>query len=383
MPENREVLDAFRPFTALSDPRSPLGKRHKLLDIIVIALCGAICGVDNAEELQEFGEAKEKWFRTFLELPHGIPSQDTFLRVFAALDPEEFRRCFIEWVESLREQGDGEIIAVDGKSIRRALDSARNGLCVHMVNAWLSEEGLVIGSMRTAAKSNEITAIPELLRLLNIEGSTVTTDAMGCQRDIAKTIVEGGGEYMLQVADNHPAMLKDIVDYFDYVEEGGDALGLLSVHETVDGDHGRVEERRYQHTTDIDWYQNKSRWAGLASFAKVTAKRTDLSTGKTSEDSRYYICSYREPNAERASRPIRLHWGVENGLHWVLDMAFDEDRNRCRTGNAAENFAIVRHVALNLIKREKTKKKGVLTKRKRCGWDHDYLLKVLGLRREA
>jgi predicted transposase YbfD/YdcC len=353
------------------------------LDIIVIALCGAICGVDNAEELEEFGEAKEVWFRTFLELPHGIPSQDTFLRVFAALDPQEFRTRFVAWVESLREHGCERVVAVDGKSIRAAIDAARGGLCVHMVNAWLCEEGLVLGSLRTAAKSNEITAVPELLRLLNIKGCTVTTDAMGCQREIARTIVAGGGDYILQVADNQKTMHKDIADYFDYVEKGGDALGKMSRHETVDSDHGRVEERRYQHTTDIDWFQDRAKWAGLASFAEVVARRTDPTTNRTSEETRYYLSSYGTPNAERAGKTIRNHWGVENQLHWVLDMAFSEDRSRWRTGNAAENFAIVRHVAINLIKRETSKKKGVLTKRKRCGWDHDYLLKVIGLHGDA
>jgi predicted transposase YbfD/YdcC len=383
MDEKRGVLLAFEPFLTLPDPRSAQGKRHELLDIIVIALCGAVCGVDNAEELQDFGEAKEKWFRTFLDLRHGIPSQDTFLRVFAALDPVQFRRCFVQWVESLREQGDGKIVAVDGKSIRRAFDSAREGLQVHMVNAWLREEGLVLGSMRTAAKSNEITAIPELLRLLNVKGCTVTTDAMGCQREIAKTIVAQGGEYMLQVAENHPTMHAEIVEYFDAVEKSGEVSDVFSMHETVDGDHGRVEERKYWHTTDIEWFEDKARWKSLRSFAKVTARRTEVSTGKTSEDSRYYISSYGQADAERAAKAIRGHWGVENELHWVLDMAFDEDRNRCRTGDAAENFAIVRHVAVNLIKGERSKRKGVLTKRKRCGWDHEYLLKVIGLQRSA
>ncbi len=378
-----DIVDAFRSFTSLPDPRSARGRRHKAMDVIVIALCGAICGVDNAEELEEFGDAKESWFKTFLELPFGIPSQDTFLRFFAALNPSEFRRCFVEWAESLREHGTERIIAVDGKSIRAALDNARGGLRVHMVNAWLCDEGLVLGSLRTAAKSNEITAMPELLRLLNVRGCTVTTDAMGCQREIARVVVEGGGDYMLHVTDNQPTLHKDIADYFEFVDKGGEHLNLISTHATVDGDHGRIEERTYAHTTDVNWFQNKDIWPGLASFAKVTSKRTVLSTRKTSIETRYYISTYTAPDACRAGYAIRRHWGVENEMHWVLDMGFDEDHSRCRTGNAGENFAIIRHVALNLIKQETTKKRGVLTKRKRCGWDHDYLLKVIGLRREA
>lgn len=379
MNETPNPLSAFEPFWTLTDSRSAQGRRHKLLDIIVIALCGSICGVDNAEELQEFGEAKHKWFKTFLELPHGIPSQDTFLRVFAILDPEQFRGCFIKWVESIRKPEVENVLAVDGKSIRRAFDQARGGLQVHMVNAWLRDQGLVLGSLRTADKSNEITAIPDLLRLLNIQGCTVTIDAMGCQRKIAQSIVDKGGDYMLQVADNHPTMRLEIEEFFDYLDKTQQATPLSLTHSSIDKGHGRLEERFFQHTTDIEWFEDKSRWPGLHSFAKVTARCTDLTKGSVSEESRYYVCSYDKPDAEKAAWAIRSHWGVENEMHWVLDMAFDEDRSRCRTGHAAENFAIVRHIALNLLKREATKKKGILTKRKRCGWDHDYLLKVIGL----
>ena len=234
------VLTAFASFTCIPDPRDPRGVRHKFVDVIVIALCGALCGVDNAEELNEFGVAKEKWFRTFLDLPHGIPSQDTFLRVFALLDPDAFRQAFIEWVEALRRPGDGAILAIDGKSLRRSFSAAEGKLRIHMVSAYLSEAGLVLASLKTEAKSNEITAIPKLLAMLNIKGVTVTTDAMGCQRKIVKQIVEQGGDYMLQVADNHPTLHSELKLFFEGVEHDAPTS---SVRTTVDKGHGRLEER--------------------------------------------------------------------------------------------------------------------------------------------
>lgn len=371
-----DVLNAFVSFVGLPDPRSDRGIRHKLVDVVVIALCGALCGVDNAQELEEFGKAKEKWFRTFLELPHGIPSQDTFLRVFALLDPDAFRQAFIAWVEGLRQPADGKVLAIDGKTLRRSFSLAEGKLRIHMVSAYLSEAGLVLASLKTDAKSNEITAIPKLLAMLNINGITVTTDAMGCQRKIAQQIIEQGGDYMLQVADNHPTLHSELKLLFEGLDP---QEPTVSTRETVDKGHGRLEERTYVHSTDVGWFAERDRWAGLASFAAATSRRTDLITGKVSLDTRYYICSYTTPDASRAGRAIRFHWGIENGLHWVLDMAFDEDRARCRTGHAAETFSIVRHVALNLLKQEKTRKGGIALRRKACGWDHDYLLRVIGL----
>ena len=371
------VLDAFAHFTLVTDPRKERGRRHKLLDIIIIALCGAICGVDNAVDLEAFGEAKEKWFRTFLELPFGIPSQDTFLRVFALLDPDEFRLAFVAWVEGLRAPGDGQVLAVDGKTLRRAFSATAGKLKVHMVSAYLSEAGLVLASLKTDVKSNEITAIPRLLAMLNLHGLTTTTDAMGCQRKIAEQIVDQGGDYMLQVAGNHPTLHEEVALYFEGIDP---SIPEVSVQTTTDKGHGRVEVRTYLHSTDVGWFEDRQRWAGLASFAAVTSRRTDLTKGTESLETRYYISSYDQPDARRAGHAIRAHWGVENGLHWVLDMAFDEDRSRCRTGHAAETFAIVRHVALNLLKKEKSRKGGIASRRKLCGWDHDYLLQVIGLR---
>lgn len=370
------IIDAF---ADLPDPRMDRTKRHKLSDIIVLTLCGAICGVDNWVEMERFGRAKEKWFSTFLELPNGIPSHDTFGRVFAALDPDAFRRCFIAWVESLAVVDVGDVIAIDGKSIRRSLDAANGARPLHLVNAWASEAGVALGQLATDTKSNEITAIPALLELLRVEGCIVTTDAMGCQKAIAQRIVEKKAGYALQLKDNHPTAREDVASYF--ASEIGDSLiqSDATYTETTDGDHGRIEIRRYWLSTDIGWFQDAEAWPGLRAFGMVEAKRT-VGDGETNIHRRYYLTT--EEDVRPFARAVRFHWGVENSLHWVLDMAFDEDHSRMRSGNAAENFAIVRQVALNLLKQEKVEKVGIKTKRKMCGWDHNYLLTVLGLRRQ-
>ena len=369
------IIDAF---ADLPDPRLDRTKRHQLSDILVITLCGAICGVDNWVEMERFGRAKLKWFRSFLDLPNGIPSHDTFGRVFAALDPDAFRRCFISWVESLALVALGDIIAVDGKTIRRSLDAANGKGPLHLVNAWASEAGIAIGQLATEKKSNEITAIPALLDMLFVKGCIVTTDAMGCQKAIAQSIVDKEADYVLQLKDNHPTAYKEVKDYFE--SEIGDSLLKTNATflETVDGDHGRIEVRRYWLTTDIGWFQDAHLWAGLRGFGMVEAERT-VGQEDTSIHRRYYLVTLE--HVGEFARAARSHWGVENSLHWVLDMAFDEDHSRVRAGNAAENFAIVRQIALNLLKQETVEKVGIKTKRKMCGWDHDYLLSVLGLRR--
>ena len=369
------IIDAF---ADLPDPRMDRTKRHKLSDIIVLTLCGAICGVDNWVEMERFGRAKEKWFATFLELPNGIPSHDTFGRVFAALDPDAFRRCFIAWVESLAVVDVGDVIAIDGKSIRRSLDAASGARPIHLVNAWASEAGVALGQLATDTKSNEITAIPALLELLHVEGCIVTTDAMGCQKAVAQSIVERKAGYALQLKGNHPTAHEEVASYF--ASEIGDSLvkSDATYTETIDGDHGRIEIRRYWLSRNIGWFEDSDTWPGLRAIGMVEAERT-VGDGETSIHRRYYLTT--EEEVGPFARAVRSHWGVENSLHWVLDMAFDEDHSRMRSGNAAENFAIVRQVALNLIKQEKVEKVGIKTKRKMCGWDHNYLLTVLGLRR--
>jgi len=370
-------LSIIEAFGDLPDPRVDRTKRHKLSDILVLTLCGAICGVDNWVEMERFGRSKQKWLQTFLELPNGIPSHDTLGRVFAALDPDAFRQCFIAWVESLALVDVGDVIAIDGKSVRRSLDAASGTAPLHMVNAWASEAGIAMGQLATEDKSNEITAIAALVEMLRVKGCIVTTDAMGCQKSIAKCIVDKEADYTLQLKDNHPTARKEVADYFD--SEIGDSLLKTEVTftETTDGEHGRIEVRRYWLTTDIDWFEDAPQWEGLRGFGIVEAERT-LGDAETSVHRRYYLTTL--SHVSDFARSVRSHWQVENCLHWVLDMAFDEDHCRARTGNAAENFAIVRQVALNLLKQEIREKVGIKTKRKMCGWDHDFLLHVLGLR---
>ncbi len=369
------IIDAF---SDLPDPRLDRTKRHQLSDILIITLCGAICGVDNWVEMERFGGAKIKWFRTFLDLPNGIPSHDTIGRVYAALDPDCFRQCFISWVESLALVEEGDVIAIDGKSIRRSLDVASGTSPLHLVNAWASEAGIALGQLATEKKSNEITAIPRLLQQLKVAGCIVTTDAMGCQKAVAATIVEKGADYTLRLKRNHPLVWQEVHDYFD--SEIGDTLhkSEATFVETTDGGHGRIEVRRYWLATDIGWFEDAHQWPSLKAFGMVESERT-VADGPTTSHRRYYLTSL--DHVADFSRSARSHWAIENSLHWVLDMAFDEDQSRARVGNAAENLAILRQVALNLIKQEKVEKVGVKTKRKMCGWDHDYLLTVLQMRK--
>ena len=368
------IIDAF---ADLPDPRLDRTRLHSLSDVIVLTLCGVLCGVDNWVELERFCRARLKWFRTFLELPNGMPSHDTFGRVFSLLDPDAFRACFVRWVESMATLEVGDVIAVDGKSIRRALDAASGAAPLHMVNAWASEAGLALGQLATDSKSNEIKAIPALLERLRIHGCIVTTDAMGCQKEIARVIRSKGADYCLQLKDNHPRVHEEVRSCFESEVDSTLLRSETTFLETVDGDHGRIEVRRYWLSTEIGWFEDAGKWQDLRALGMVEAERTVGQS--TSVHRRFYLTSV--DDVRDFARAVRSHWSVENSLHWVLDMAFDEDRSRARLGNSAENLAIVRQVALNLLKQEKTEKVGIKTKRKMCGWDHDYMLTVMGIRR--
>lgn len=364
-------------FGALPDPRSDQGKRHKLLDILAIAICGAVCGADNWVEIELFGRCKGPWFRTFLELPNGIPSHDTFGDVFARLDPEEFQRSFIAWVQAVVELTHGQVIAVDGKTVRRSHDHLAGKQPIHMVNAWASTAGLSLGQVKVDDKSNEITAIPELLRLLEVSGCIVTIDAMGCQTEIAQQIVDAKADYVLAVKENQPRLHEDIEDLFT----GAEAFAFAGVphetwHATTKG-HGRIERRACWAITDpaaLSYIRDRDAWPHLASAVKVTAHR---SIGQeTSTETRYFISSL-HGDAERIAHAVRAHWSIENSLHWVLDIAFREDESRIRKDHGPQNFATLRQMALNLLKQETTRKRSIKGKRLAAGWDEDYLLKVL------
>lgn len=362
-------------FAELTDPRVLLKTRHKLIDIVVITICAVICGSDDWTEIVTFAKAKRKWFGSFLELPNGIPSHDTFGRVFSLLSPEEFQRCFLNWIQSVFCVTDGQVVAIDGKKLRHSYDRGNNKSAIHMVSAWASENGLTLGQVKTEEKSNEITAIPKLLELLEIKGCIVTIDAMGCQKKIAAKIVDEGADYVLALKGNQGTLSEDIELFFTDALENEFKDIVFDFHETVDGGHGRVEVRRYWSVSDIDWLDQKKDWKRLTTIAMVESERHIAE--KISVERRFYIASINN-DAELLAKAIREHWGIENKVHWVLDVAFREDDSRIRKGYSSENLAVVRHIGLNLLRNEKSRKIGIKAKRKLAGWDEDYLLKVIG-----
>lgn len=363
-------------FSSLTDPRILLKTRHKLIDIIVITLCAVLAGADEWTEIAEFGRIKEKWFRTFLELPFGIPSHDTFGRVFSMIRPEEFEKCFLDWVRAAFQTIAPQVIAIDGKTLRHSYDRSSNKAAIHMVSAWATENRLVLGQVKTEEKSNEITAIPELLRVLALKGCIVTIDAMGCQREIVKQIVEQGADYVISLKGNQGTLHKEVELLLQSAKENGFKDLSHDTCETTDGEHGRIEIRRFTTTGEVDWFEDKSKWEKLTSFGMVESERQI--GDKTTRDTRYYISSL-PSDAKTFAQASRGHWGIENGLHWSLDVAFREDESRIRIGHAATNLGIIRHFALNLIKQDKSRKVGVKASRKRAGWDETYLHRLLGL----
>jgi len=365
----------LRAFTELKDPRVNRTKKHSLGDILALAICATICGADGWAQVAKFGRCKRKWFKTFLDLPNGIPSHDTFGRVFAALDPVAFEQCFMQWMAGLTVAAEGRLIAIDGKTIRRSLDVANGKAAIHMVSAWSEANHAALGQIATDAKSNEITAIPELLNLLDLQGAVVTIDAGGCHKKIAGGIAERGGDYLLQLKGNQGTLHQETVELFDQCLTD-DCHGIAySTASTIEKGHGRIEQRKIWATAEVNWFAEKDKWKNLRSLIRVQAQRTI--DGQTSSEYRYYISSLPADDAAKLLKYIRGHWGVENGLHWCLDISFREDDCRIRQGNAAQNFARLSRIALNLLKAETTNDGGIKTKRLCCGWDHDYLLKVL------
>lgn len=356
-------------FSSIEDPRINRQKKHELQDILFLTLCAVICGADNWVAIEAFGNARRKWLTSLLGLKHGIPSHDTLGDVFAALDTEKFSQCFSNWMEDLTVITEGDVIAIDGKCLRRSLDKSSKKAAIHMVSAFAQKNNIVLGQVKVDDKSNEITAIPKLLTQLNITGAVVTIDAMGCQTKIAKQIVDQGGDYVLSLKGNQGNLHEDVHTYFT------SKLSPDVLTETYNGGHGRVETRALRATDDIGWLKKRHDWPALKSIIAVTATREVKD--KTSCETRYFVSSLSADDPDKLEHTIRAHWAIENNLHWVLDVAFDEDSNRTRQGCSASNLAIIRHMALNLIKHEKTSKVGVKTKRMKAGWDHNYLLKIL------
>lgn len=369
----------------LPDPRRAQGVRYPLRTVVVVALMAMICGADDAEAMEWWGKTHEDWLRGFLDLPHGAPTQDVFLAVFGALEPEAFCAVFRAWVDllTLRLAPQAKHIAVDGKTSRRSFDKNGERPSVHTVSAWMSEAGLVLGQKKTGDKSNEIVAIPELLRVLDLRGATVTIDAMGCQTEIASTIVSGGGDYLLAVKDNQPTLRQDLETTFREASDlrrrtvDEEPRPSVTTFEQTDKAHGRIEHRKVSLCRNLAWLTTRDKWSKLSLIAQVTRERTVLSTQKTSTETAYYIGSHPTATVEAVGRTIRRHWGIETKLHWVLDMAFREDEARHRARNTAQNMATLRHFALNVIKQDKARKLGVANSRKRAGWDRDYLVSLL------
>ena len=361
-------------FSELEDPRRH-NRRHKLVDIVVIAICAVVCGADSWEDIELFGHSKEEWLKGFLELPHGIPSHDTFRRVFGVLDTEQFQLQFLEWIQAVDNLTKGQVVAVDGKTLRRSHDRSEGKKALQIVSAWASTNGVVLGQRKVDEESNEITAVPELLDALEIAGCIVTADAIHCQRETAETIIEKKADYVLPVKDNQPRLLKTLQGLFDDPAEM--PWVECDHHRTVNKGHGRIEVRECWCTSDpdyLDYIGSLADWPGLQSIAVVQAERQ--LEGERTVQRRYFISSLK-CDAELMLYAVRTHWEIENKVHWVLDIAFREDDCRIRKGNGAENFAVLRHIALNLLRREKTSKRSLKGRRKKAGWDNDYLLKVL------
>jgi len=362
-----------RHFGHLPDPRIERCKLHKLVDIMTITICAVISNADGCEDIAAYGRAKEPLLRQFLELPYGIPSHDTFERVLARLDPSAFQRCFLSWVAHIRTKLPGDVVAIDGKTACGTRDAAIDLSPLHLVSAWSSANSLVLGQLRTSDKSNEITAIPLLLDILDIQGCIVTIDAMGCQTTIVEKIVEKDADYVITCKGNQEHLQEDIETLFAKLLQEAMPLTDLTHHQTIDEQHGRREIRDYWSTADLASLRTKERWKGLQSVAMVRSER-QTSKGSATE-TRYFISSL--PNdAQRIAQAIRAHWTIENQLHWVLDVVFHEDDSRVRSGDAAQNLAVIRHITLNMLRQETSYKKSVRQKRLRAGWDDTYMLKV-------
>jgi len=363
-------------FSSLPDPRMEKKTKHSLEAIIVITICAGICGADDWVAVETYGKAKYDWLNTFLKLPNGIPSHDTFGTVFSIINPSEFEKCFISWIRSVATLTKGQIVAIDGKTLRRSHDKSSNKSAIHMVSAWASENRITLGQVITDEKSNEITAIPELLDLLEIKGCIVTIDAMGCQKKIVeKIVVENEADYVLSLKGNHSNLHADVKLFFDTAIENNFKNISFDSFETVDGDHGRIEIRRHYIVSDIDWLDGKQNWKNLRTIGMVIQEKEV--NNKRSVESRYFICSINE-DAKLFAKAVRDHWGIENKVHWCLDIAFREDESRMRKGHSAGNFSVVRHIALNMLRHEGTLKVGIKNKRLKAAWDNGYLLKVLG-----
>jgi predicted transposase YbfD/YdcC len=369
---NRSITSSISDhFADLEDPRIDRNQRHRLTDIVTIAICAVICGAETWVDIADFGRIKEPWFRTFLALPHGIPSHDTFGRVFARLNPVQLQTGFLSWVKATFARIDPPVVAIDGKALRGSQEKVHGIAPLAMVSAWATEHRLVLGQLQVDEKSNEITAIPALLDLLDITGCTITIDAMGCQRKIAEQIITQGGEYVLVLKGNHSHLYQDVMAVF--AQRRTDGRPEVASLETRGTGHGRDEIRSYEIIAVGDEIRQRDAWRGLRSIGKVEATR--YLDGKYTTHTRYFRCSI-PADVHRFANAVRAHWQIENAVHWVLDVAFHEDASRIRIENGPQNMAVLRHMALNLLRTEASRG-SIKTKRLRAGWDQAYFLQVL------
>lgn len=382
----RAVSRARSHFVGLRDPRSRRGKRHAMVDVVLIALLAMLCGSDDADDIAQWAELHEDWLCEWFGLEHGTPSQDTVLRVFELLQPKSFHAAVLSWLASLRPSAPGHV-AIDGKTLRGSIDSAHGGAGVHVVSAWLRDAGLVLGQVKTADKSNEITAIPRLLELIDVAGCTVSIDAQGCQHAIAEKLIDSGAHYVLSVKDNQPTLKCELERLFSVGlskrKRGVEDLAAPRVTraEQTDAGHGRIEKRVAYFSTSIEWVDSASSWAGMTGVAMVESCRTHERTGKQETERRYFITSDATLDAARVLEQVRGHWSVENQLHWVLDVVFGEDASRIRARRAAENFGLLRRLTLSMLRSTPPpKRKRISTKAQRRICDHRpaYLMQVLG-----
>lgn len=373
MKENAlKKANVFKHFKNVSEFRQVKKIKHLLIDIIVITVCAVVSGADTFSEVELFMKYKEDWLKSILALPGGIPSHDTIERVFRMINPEEFRRCFLSWVREISEVTNGEVVAIDGKTIRGSADGNRSP--IHIVSAWSRENGIVLGQTKVKDKSNEIIAIPELLKVLELKGCIVTIDAMGCQKKIAKEIRNKNADYVLALKENHGSLHDDVVYYFEDAAKRKFRDIEHDFYVERDKGHGRQEVRKYWITDDIKWLYDREKWADLKCIGCIESSRTVK--GEKSTQKRYFITSL-DANAKEFARAARGHWSIENSLHWVLDVVFKEDKLQARKDNAPENLAVIRHVALNIMKNDKETKLSLRRKRLSAEWSHDYMVKIV------
>jgi predicted transposase YbfD/YdcC len=359
-------------FIELEDPRDPRGLIYELKTIVFITIAAVLSGCDDYEEITEFGKQRRDWIAQFVTLPEGRNiSHDAFTDFYSVLDPDKFASCFINWTSSICKIDKEELVSMDGKCIRGSYDKESGKSAIYMVSAYATNAGVVLAQKKVNSKSNEITAIPELIDLLSLNGASVTIDAMGCQKIIAKKIIESGGQYLLAVKENQSTLLDDIEYSFR-------DLTIDDRSKTLEKSHGRIEERKCEIIKDIKLIEQAEEWEEINTLVKITTKRTEIIKNHTCTETRYYISSHNR-TAEHLNQIARGHWGIENNLHWQLDVTYNEDHSRIRIGNGAENFSTIRKIALNTLKQDKASKKSQKVKRKTAGWNLEYLEKIMNI----